>query len=227
MRALIALAFALAIALPASAVAQSQRITKFVEGPVVKAPFGWLRFCEDYPSDKDCTATSIPASHVQKVTLSSQRLRDLREVNRQVNREIKDIEDIDHWGTADERYVIRDKFGKVLTVNKWTLGEDGKGDCAVKVLVKRKRLIARGWNPQSLRITFAWNFVRKGGKTIRESHVVLGVPTDIGNFILDNLTDEIKKSEQTPYDYLGWQSGWNPNHWVRFLRPEEALARAN
>ena len=47
-----------------------------------------------------------------------------------------------------------------------------------------------------------------------EGHAVLTVKTNRGEFILDNLTDEILLWSQTPYRYYKRQSQEDPNVWV-------------
>ena len=45
-------------------------------------------------------------------------------------------------------------------------------------------------------------------------HAVLTVKTEHGEFVLDNLTDDIMLWSQTPYRYSKRQSQSDPNVWV-------------
>jgi predicted transglutaminase-like cysteine proteinase len=47
-----------------------------------------------------------------------------------------------------------------------------------------------------------------------EGHAVLTVKTNRGEFILDNLTDDILLWSRTPYQYYKRQSQSDPNLWV-------------
>ena len=47
-----------------------------------------------------------------------------------------------------------------------------------------------------------------------EGHAVLTVKTDRGEYILDNLTDDILLWSETPYGYYKRQSQDDPNQWV-------------
>ena len=47
-----------------------------------------------------------------------------------------------------------------------------------------------------------------------EGHAVLTIKTNRGEFILDNLTDDILLWSKTPYHYYKRQSQADPNVWV-------------
>jgi predicted transglutaminase-like cysteine proteinase len=146
----------------------------------------FVRFCEEYP--EECVATS---SVEKRLPASPQRLRELDEINRQVNRSIVPERDLEHYGIQDY----------------WTLPTDGKGDCEDYALLKRHELIKLGWPSSALLMTVVSN--EKG-----EGHAVLTARTAAGDYILDNKVDEVRLWNQTPYQFLMRQSYLNPRVWI-------------
>jgi predicted transglutaminase-like cysteine proteinase len=69
-------------------------------------------------------------------------------------------------------------------------------------------LLEEDFPPSSLLITIVRN--RKG-----EGHAVLMVRTDRGDFVLDNLSDEMLPWSKTGYQFIKRQSENNPNIWVK------------
>ena len=94
----------------------------------------------------------------------------------------------------------------------WTIPVH-RGDCEDYALLKRKRLIARGWPESSLLMTVVRD--EKG-----EGHAVLTARTLQGDFILDNKIDEVKVWHRTRYDYVMRQSYLNVQIWMS-LDPAE------
>jgi predicted transglutaminase-like cysteine proteinase len=149
-------------------------------------PHAFVRFCEENP--KECVATS---SLEKRLPASPQRLSELDEINRQVNRSIVPERDLEHYGVQDY----------------WTLPTDGKGDCEDYALLKRHELIKLGWPSSALLMTVVSD--EKG-----EGHAVLTARTAAGDFILDNKADEVRLWNQTPYQFLMRQSYLNPRVWI-------------
>ena len=81
------------------------------------------------------------------------------------------------------------------------------GACHDYAVTKRHELLTRKWPIASLLIAVV---VVPGG----EGHAVLTVKTDRGEFILDNLTNDILLWSSTPYHYYKRQSQDDPNVWV-------------
>ena len=104
----------------------------------------------------------------QRFSATPERLSELDNINRAVNREIAPATDIEIYGQAEY----------------WTIPTT-RGDCEDYALLKRKRLIARGWPASSLLMTVVRD--EKG-----EGHAVLTARTVQGDFILDNKIDEVK-----------------------------------
>jgi predicted transglutaminase-like cysteine proteinase len=125
------------------------------------------------------------------VTLTSAAFAQLARVNLQVNREIEQVTDMDHFGV--EEY--------------WTYPVAGKGDCEDLVLEKKRRLIALGVPREAMLITVVRDL--KG-----DGHAILTVVTDRGDYILDNFTNEVKLWHETGYRFIKRQSQTDPNQWV-------------
>ena len=83
----------------------------------------------------------------------------------------------------------------------WTIPTT-RGDCEDYALLKRKRLMARGWPASALLMTVVRD--EKG-----EGHAVLTARTVQGDFILDNKVDEVKVWNRTRYEYVMRQSYLN------------------
>jgi len=177
------------LAVPASAqtMAKSgERLSSFmrIHGSA-QPPYGFVRFCEASP-DQCLTAASTDA----RFNATPERLSELDEVNRVVNRIIEPLTDMEIYGVSEY----------------WTLPVD-RGDCEDYALLKRKVLIERGWPASSLLMTVVRD--EKG-----EGHAVLTARTAQGDFILDNKITDVRVWYRTPYDFVMRQSYLNPRAWV-------------
>jgi len=155
-------------------------------------PYGFVQFCERTP--EECRQGP---QEEQRLSASPQRLSELDAVNRAVNREIAPATDLELYGLTEY----------------WTLPTN-KGDCEDYALLKRKRLMARGWPASALLLTVVRD--DRG-----EGHAVLTARTVQGDFILDNKVDEVKAWHRTPYEYIMRQSYLNTMMWMS-LDPKEA-----
>ena len=100
---------------------------------------------------------------------------------------------------------------------------DVVGDCEDYVLLKRAMLMERGFSESDLLITV----VRKPNG---EGHAVLTLRTADGDFVLDNLEDEVKVWTETPYTYLKRQASFHAGRWVDIENGDELMVgsiRAN
>ncbi len=179
-----ALAILLAPFISASAKA-GQDVAYASVGEETSIPFGWVEFCQRYKGE--CIASGKAAD----VNLTESAMREIQQVNSWVNRAIQPISDADHWNVVD----------------RWDYPMDGKGDCEDYALMKRKILIERGFPRQALLITVVRDEQNEG-------HAILTVKTNAGEFILDNLTDEVKPVSRVPYHLVKRQSQEDPNVWV-------------
>jgi predicted transglutaminase-like cysteine proteinase len=147
-------------------------------------PIGHVAFCRTHPDE--CQ----PEGTVQAVRLDSERWHQLVRINKQVNRDIIPVTDLEYYGV--EEY--------------WAL-PTSHGDCEDYVLLKRHKLIAAGWPSGALLVTVV--FDEEG-----EGHAVLAVRTDRGDLILDNKRDDIRLWHETAYRYVKRQSEADPQRWV-------------
>lgn len=164
---------------------------------VAQPPYGFVQFCERMPSE--CKAGVIQE---QRFETSSERMAELDKINRQVNREIAPATDMEIYGQTEY----------------WTIPTK-RGDCEDYALLKRKRLIARGWPSSALLMTVVRD--EKG-----EGHAVLTARTTQGDFVLDNKVNEIKVWHRTGYKYVMRQSYLNPRIWM-LLDPVDGTSDMN
>lgn len=148
--------------------------------------WGWVDFCRRHTSSCD-----VARVRPQDVRLDGNTWNVMVEVNRSINAAIDPVTDMDHWGVAD----------------RWDFPTDGKGDCEDYVLLKRKVLMERGFPRQALLVTVV---IDGNG----DGHAVLTVKTDHGDFVLDNMRDDIRAWVRTGYRFVKRQSQEDPNRWV-------------
>ena len=158
-------------------------------GSDTPTPIGWKQFCATYVAECE-TKPSVP----RDIVLSANARSYLNRVNEWVNHNIRPMTDMDHFGMIQWR----------------RYPDDGIGACHSYALLKRRMLIQAGWPREALLMTIVETDYGRG-----EGHAVITVKTDRGEFILDNLTDEILLWSQTPYLYYKRQSQSDPNAWVR------------
>jgi predicted transglutaminase-like cysteine proteinase len=159
-------------------------------------PYGAVRFCEANP--RECAVSSFSDARFEA---TPERLSELDVVNRGVNHEIEPATDMEVYGVAEY----------------WTLPKT-RGDCEDYALLKRHRLIARGWPSGALLMTVVRDEKNEG-------HAVLTARTTQGDFILDNKIDIVRLWNQTPYHYVMRQSYLDPKVWVS-LDPNDASTPA-
>lgn len=179
----------------AEALSGPPKATFAATGEVTSTPYGWLDFCSRQP--QECNQPVLPAADAE---LTPQVWKTLNEINQQVNAAIQPVSNIEHWGTIADH---------------WDYPYDGKGDCKIYALQKRKLLSERGFPRQALLMTIVRDHNDQG-------HAILTVKTGGGDFILDNLTDEIRSWEATGYRFVKRQSQEDPNVWVAIQNPQSA-----
>ena len=158
-----------------------------VYGPALP-PFGFVQFCETWPTE--CLSGTSSMETEQRFLASPERLSELDEVNRFVNKTIQPATDLEIYGTSEFWAIPRDR-----------------GDCEDYALLKRRMLMQRGWPSSSVLMTVVRD--EQG-----EGHAVLTARTAQGDFILDNKVDVVKLWYLTPYDYVMRQSYLNPKVWM-------------
>jgi predicted transglutaminase-like cysteine proteinase len=163
-------------------------------GAATSVPYGWVDFCRR--ERPDCAGPVLPALDVN---LTPTTFAKLDHINRMVNETVEPVTNLEHWGTM---------------LDHWDYPLDGKGDCKVFALYKRKLLIDMGFPRQALLMTIVRDLNDEG-------HTILTVKTNRGEFVLDNLSDEIRPWDATGYRFIKRQSQEDPNVWVA-LDPEGA-----
>ncbi len=163
-------------------------------GDQTLTPWGWADFCNRNQSE--CPAGLLPAEDVE---LTPGSWGAIRRINLLVNAMLRPLSDMDHWNVVD----------------RWDIPTDGYGDCEDYVLLKRKLLMAEGFPRQALLVTIVKD---ESG----EGHAILTVKSDRGDFILDNMRDEVKGWSELPYRYVKRQSQTDPNVWEQIGEPTSA-----
>lgn len=170
-------------------------------GNTDRPPIGWVQFCSE--NRAECVAPSNPG---KPVAITRALWEQLDTVNRFFNQKIEAVTDIDQYGV----------------IERWTFADTGKGDCEDYVLEKRRMLLRMGWSPASLLITVVLDKQKSG-------HAVLTVVSDRGDYVLDNMTDEILTWSRSGLTFVKRQSPQDPNVWVdlgRILGTPEVVTAA-
>jgi predicted transglutaminase-like cysteine proteinase len=189
----------LSILVPVSAAMPAPRpiAASMVTGAVTSQPIGHYDFCQRYVAECNIKSRSAPAP---KVTSKGWAI--VQEINQAVN----------------ARYIARtdkDVYGKEEFWDYPTT----YADCEDFALEKRKELVAAGFGYSDLLMTV----VRKSDG---EGHAVLTLRTADGDFILDNLADEVLPWYQTPYTFLKRQATFNTGRWVTIENGRDILVGA-
>ncbi len=171
----------------ASASATELRATFAPVGPTTAMPYGWADFCGRRPDE-----CRVEALAPEDVVLNARAVRAMKRVNALVNATIEPVSNMDHWGTI---------------LDHWDYPVDGKGDCKIYALEKRRLLLEEGFPRQALLMTIVRDLDGNG-------HTILTVRTTRGDFILDNMVEEIRSWDATGYRFVKRQSQSDPNVWV-------------
>jgi predicted transglutaminase-like cysteine proteinase len=169
-----------------------------VTGGLTSQPIGHYDFCKIHQDECDIHPTDLRPLHVSKNVWQ-----EIVEVNDTVNRKVKPMSDMEHYGKDEV----------------WAYPDDGFGDCEDYVLEKRRELMRDGISLSDLLITVV---KKKDG----EGHAVLTVRTNRGDYILDNLTNEVKPWTSTPYRYLKRQAIDDTGRWVTIREGQTTLVGA-
>lgn len=162
-------------------------------GGLTSQPIGHYEFCKRKPAECD-----IRPEQAGPIALTNEVWEAVTRVNLTVNEAVTALSDQENYGQ----------------VEYWSYPDHGYGDCEDHALEKRRTLKRMGFSLSNLLITV----VRmKNG----EGHAVLTVRTDQGDFVLDNLNDEVKLWSRTNYRFLKRQSSEHTGRWVS-LRDDEA-----
>lgn len=117
--------------------------------------------------------------------------RTVNRINRRLNREIRHVDDRDLHGQED----------------RWVLPTSGRGDCEDYVLAKRVALIEAGVPAEALSIAIVetpWG----------ESHAVLLIASDRGEYVLDSLSPWVSRWDRVSYRWRERQARGGAFDWV-------------
>ena len=161
------------------------------------APMAFTQFCLKYPADCKPQRLFVAGDRME---LDGARWSELENINRTVNSSIRPQRN--EQGLAGE---------------KWLLGPL-RGDCNDYAVTKRHQLIAKGWAARNVLLS---EVVTVSG----EHHLVTVVRTSGGDFVLDNLTDQIVPWSRTSYRWVRIQTPKNPNYWASVSEQRVAAQR--
>jgi predicted transglutaminase-like cysteine proteinase len=167
-------------------------------GQRTSIPAGYIEFCR-----RHAVECGIRSGNVPPVVLSGGMEDRLVSVTKLVNRSIKPASDLAVHGTMEF----------------WSYPDGAGGDCEDYVLLKRRMLNLQGMSLSNLLITVV---KKKDG----EGHAVLTVKTDKGDYVLDNLNDELKLWSETGYRFIKRQSSKDTGRWVAILEHPDVLVAA-
>ena len=145
----------------------------------------FVRFCMRTPQDCNVHGKRLQP---ELFLLTKKRREELEKVNRDVNRAIRPR--ANHNGVVAEEWLVAPR----------------EGDCNDYAVTKRHNLLSLGWPSRSLLLA---EVVIPSG----EHHLVLVVRTHQGDFVLDNLNENVQTVSQIPYEWVRAQQAKNPNFW--------------
>lgn len=134
------------------------------------------------------------ATSGNRAALTRAQLETVAATNRRINRTVRQITDRAQYGVEDH----------------WALPTARGGDCEDFALLKKLELMRAGIAPERLLIAVVLD--RR-----LVPHAVLVLRTDFGDFVLDNLTTEIKPWTATGYTFLKMQNPQAKHSWVSVL----------
>lgn len=171
--------------------------------PVGEAHLSLASFRFEAPSAEATQTMTSPAAASAEagasLIMDSRAWATVNRVNTKVNRDIIRKTDIANNG-------VEERWSTPL--------EDGTkfGDCEDYVLEKRRALISEGFPPSALSIavvTTPWN----------DTHAVLLVAGDKGEYVLDNLSPWVVPWNETPYTFRKRQVAGDAFRWARVETP--------
>lgn len=180
-----------------SSTSSNNSLNYMKEYRLTTAPAGYVDFCRRHPGD--CSGLPSTSGRVQ---MTKTRWSELNAINTGANRSVLPTTDMQLHG-RNEYWSYPGQFG----------------DCEDYVLLKRKKLIERGWPANALLITVLRDENNDG-------HAVLTVTTDMGDLVLDNKLNLIRPWSDTPYTYYLRQSRSDPRKWVNLSRGELGIRPA-
>lgn len=185
----------LLIAAATGSTTQASGAGAMITGGLTSQPIGHYEFCKRFASE-----CSIRPRDSGPVIVTDALWNQISTINKAVNAAVKPMSDYDVYG--------QDEY--------WAYPEQSVGDCEDYVLEKRRQLNALGISLSNLLITVL-------RKPDGEGHAVLTVRTNRGDFILDNLNDELRAWNETGYQFLKRQAANHTGRWVTIYDDQNML----
>ena len=186
------------LAISAFWIAPASAAGAMVTGGLTSQPIGHYDFCKANPAECSIRPTDLAPAKMTDVLWS-----ELNSVTVKVNAAVKPMSDLDIYGKDEV----------------WAYPDRGVGDCEDYVLEKRRELSRMGISLADLLITVL-------RKPDGEGHAVLTVRTDKGDYLLDNLTDKVRRWDETNYTFLKRQAIDNTGRWVSIRGGQQVLVGA-
>ena len=168
-----------------------------IVGSITSQPIGHYEFCQQYADECNVRTKVGAAPRLTAAGWSA-----VEAINIIVNTTITPMTDMEVYGREEV----------------WAYPVDA-GDCEDFALLKRKQLLQRGFSPADVLMTV----VRKPDG---EGHAILTMRTSEGDFVLDNLHDEVKPWYQTNYSFLKRQASFDTGRWVTIEDGRDVLVGA-
>jgi predicted transglutaminase-like cysteine proteinase len=189
------LAAALTISVQTICWAEAAHVSQAIKvGAPTLAPMAFTQFCQKYVDE--CKPQQ-PMFRGGRIKLTNLRWTELVNVNSAANSSIRP--EPSKEGIADHEWLLGPAFG----------------NCNDYAVTKRHQLTARGWPARAVLLSEVVTFSG-------QHHVVVVVRTNIGDVVLDNLTDVIMPWFQKPFQWVRIQTPRNPNYWASISEPSAA-----
>jgi predicted transglutaminase-like cysteine proteinase len=137
------------------------------------------------------SAEAVSADGAATFALDREGWRTVNRINRRLNREVRHVEDQTLYGQPD----------------LWAMPLGARGDCEDYVLAKRAALIAEGVPAEALSVAIVET-------TWGETHAVLLLASDRGEYVLDNLSPWVSRWDRVDYRWRERQAPGRPFDWV-------------
>lgn len=182
------LCIVVAIGFSGSSISPAQATSLLHTVKEVPVPKGAVGLCQRYQWACDRSRIGTIGDAQQILKLASK-------VNISVNRAIREVSDQSQYGRPEV----------------WALPTNRGGDCEDFALIKKRELISRGVAPFQL-------LIATGLDRNRNSHAVLIVRTNRGDYVLDNLTDKMKRWDASGISFLRMQDPSTSTGWTLVAR---------
>ncbi|MCK8780418.1 transglutaminase-like cysteine peptidase [Rhizobium sp. NTR19] len=180
-----------------TAVPAPRPMAAMITGAVTSQPIGHYEFCQKYAAECAIKSQPAPARRMSEKDWAT-----VRRINRSVN----------------ARYIAKTDKEAHGVEEVWSYPVNF-ADCEDFALQKRRELAARGFSLSDLLMTV----VRKADG---EGHAILTLRTAEGDFVLDNLDNEVRPWYATTYTFLKRQATFNTGRWVSIEDGRDLLVGA-